>query len=118
MCHTFHTATESGSSDWTAVVDCDAILGDFGHQSQQNQTIPNTARFTGGSARTFQPASVAQSLKQHLSVQVLCISRNRITRLPGYLTEFTKLDMLKVDHNPIEWPPKAIIEAAEVVEGR
>ena len=42
--------------------------------------------------------------------QVLCISRNRITRLPGYLADFGSLDVLKVDHNPIEWPPKSIIE--------
>lgn len=42
--------------------------------------------------------------------QVLCISRNRITRLPGYLADFGNLDVLKVDHNPIEWPPKPTIE--------
>ncbi|KAG6379191.1 RAM signaling pathway protein-domain-containing protein [Boletus reticuloceps] len=41
---------------------------------------------------------------------VLCISRNRITRLPGYLSDFGSLDVLKVDHNPIEWPPKPLIE--------
>ncbi|KAI6117554.1 RAM signaling pathway protein-domain-containing protein, partial [Pisolithus croceorrhizus] len=51
-----------------------------------------------------QPGSLAD-------LHVLCISRNKITRLPGYLAEFTKLDVLKVDHNPIEWPPKAIIDA-------
>lgn len=42
--------------------------------------------------------------------QVLCIARNRVTRLPEYLTDFSNLDVLKVDHNPIEWPPKPIIE--------
>ncbi|KAF8558527.1 hypothetical protein OG21DRAFT_1404943 [Imleria badia] len=45
-----------------------------------------------------------------LKLHVLCISRNRITRLPGYLADFSSLDVLKVDHNPIEWPPKPIIE--------
>lgn len=30
--------------------------------------------------------------------------------MPGYLADFTSLDVLKVDHNPIEWPPKPIVE--------
>jgi hypothetical protein len=47
------------------------------------------------------------------SRQVLCLSRNKITRIPGYFIDFCELDVLKVDHNPIEWPPKYVMETAD-----
>ncbi|KAG6335723.1 hypothetical protein ID866_3365 [Astraeus odoratus] len=46
-----------------------------------------------------------------VNLHVLCISRNKITRLQAYLSDFTHLNILKLDHNPIEWPPKAVLEA-------
>src|ERR1700761_3019491 len=38
------------------------------------------------------------------------MSRNRLTSLPAYLSTFYKLTVLKVDHNPIMWPPADIME--------
>ena len=43
-------------------------------------------------------------------MQVFCISRNKLSRLPAYLSDFRNLSILKTDHNPIEWPPKAVME--------
>jgi hypothetical protein len=47
------------------------------------------------------------------SYQVFCLQRNKITHVPGYFTEFHDLDVLKVDHNPIEWPPKSVMGTAD-----
>jgi len=44
-----------------------------------------------------------------INLRVFCLSRNKITRIPGYFTDFRELDVLKVDHNPIEWPPKNVM---------
>lgn len=41
---------------------------------------------------------------------MFCLSRNKISRLPTYLPQFHKLEVLRVDRNPVEWPPKAIME--------
>lgn len=38
------------------------------------------------------------------------MSRNKITRLPPYFAEFRNLENLALDHNPIEWPPRTILE--------
>ena len=38
------------------------------------------------------------------------MSRNRLTSLPAYMSTFNKLTVLKVDHNPIMWPPSDIME--------
>jgi hypothetical protein len=43
---------------------------------------------------------------------VFSLSRNKVTRLPPYLAQFHKLEVLQVDRNPIEWPPRSIIEHA------
>lgn len=51
------------------------------------------------------------------SCQVFCLQRNKITRVPGYFTEFRDLDVLKVDHNPIEWPPKYVMETTDGGKG-
>jgi hypothetical protein len=38
------------------------------------------------------------------------MSRNKLTRLPAYLSSLRHLNILKIDHNPLEWPPKVIME--------
>lgn len=38
------------------------------------------------------------------------MSRNKLTRLPLYLSTFRQLNILKTDHNPLEWPPKTVME--------
>ncbi|KAG1736791.1 RAM signaling pathway protein-domain-containing protein [Suillus lakei] len=48
-----------------------------------------------------------------INLRVFCLSRNKITRIPGYFTDFRELDVLKVDHNPIEWPPKYVMETPD-----
>lgn len=42
--------------------------------------------------------------------QVFSISRNRIHRLPSYFSQFRNLDTFKADQNPLEWPPKDVME--------
>jgi hypothetical protein len=43
-------------------------------------------------------------------IQVLSLSRNKITRLPSYFADLVSLETLGLDHNPIEWPPRGIME--------
>lgn len=43
------------------------------------------------------------------SIRVLHVGRNRIKCLPTYLPRFTELVFLKVEHNPLEWPPPIIM---------
>lgn len=43
-------------------------------------------------------------------MQVFCLARNKITRLPTYLSQFRKLDVLQIDRNPITWPPTSAME--------
>ncbi|KAJ3757444.1 RAM signaling pathway protein-domain-containing protein [Lentinula raphanica] len=50
-----------------------------------------------------------------VNLRVFCFSRNRVTKLPVYLPRFHKLKVLQIDKNPIEWPPKAVIEPPELV---
>ncbi|KXN85487.1 Leucine-rich repeat-containing protein sog2 [Leucoagaricus sp. SymC.cos] len=45
-----------------------------------------------------------------VNLRVFCLSRNKISRLPTYLIQFHKLEVLRADRNPMEWPPKAIME--------
>jgi len=33
-----------------------------------------------------------------------------MARLPSYFSKLRNLDILKADRNPIEWPPKAVME--------
>ncbi|KAG5635829.1 hypothetical protein H0H81_009994 [Sphagnurus paluster] len=40
------------------------------------------------------------------------VKRNKITRLPSYLSQFLNLEVLHVEKNPIEWPPKDVMEKA------
>jgi Leucine-rich repeat (LRR) protein len=51
-----------------------------------------------------------------ISLQVFCISKNKLTRLPSYLSNFRNLNIFKIDHNPLEWPPKVIMEPFGGVE--
>ena len=37
-------------------------------------------------------------------LKVLSLTSNRIRLLPSYLTDFNHLKVFKVDLNPIEWP--------------
>jgi hypothetical protein len=46
--------------------------------------------------------------------KVFSLQTNRIHRLPAYLSQFQNLTLLRVDKNPIEWPPKNVIEAPHV----
>lgn len=41
-------------------------------------------------------------------MQVFSIAKNRVKRLPTYLVQMSHLKVFKVDHNPLEWPPKDI----------
>ena len=43
--------------------------------------------------------------------------RNRIHRLPPYLTQFRNLTLFRVDQNPLEWPPKNVMDCPSTVEG-
>lgn len=37
------------------------------------------------------------------------MSRNRLRRLPNYVAYLTTLRVLKLDHNPVVWPPRDLI---------
>jgi Leucine-rich repeat (LRR) protein len=41
------------------------------------------------------------------------MSKNKISRLPTYIADMKNLKVLKLDHNPITFPPKEIWEAEE-----
>ncbi|KAI0065424.1 hypothetical protein BV25DRAFT_1821826 [Artomyces pyxidatus] len=45
-----------------------------------------------------------------VNLRVFSFYKNKITRLPPYLTKFTRLSILRVEQNPLEWPPKAIVD--------
>ena len=49
-------------------------------------------------------------------VQVLSISRNKLHKLPAYFHKFRHLTVLKVDRNPIEWPPPSVMETTDDLE--
>jgi Leucine-rich repeat (LRR) protein len=48
-----------------------------------------------------------------LIFQVFSFYRNKITRLPPYLVEFTNLSILRAEQNPWEWPPKRVMETQD-----
>ncbi|KAJ3876417.1 RAM signaling pathway protein-domain-containing protein [Lentinula edodes] len=50
-----------------------------------------------------------------VNLRVFCFSRNKVTRLPVYLSRFHNLTVLQADKNPIEWPPKAVMEPPNLV---
>ena len=51
------------------------------------------------------------------SVQVFSISRNRIHKIPPYFVQFRDLVTFKADQNPLEWPPKDVMEAPHTEQG-
>ncbi|KAM0789295.1 hypothetical protein ACM66B_000135 [Microbotryomycetes sp. NB124-2] len=40
---------------------------------------------------------------------VFSIAKNRVKRLPTWFAQMHQLKVLKVDHNPLEWPPKEVV---------
>ena len=44
------------------------------------------------------------------SYQVFSIFRNKIHRLPPYIASFRHLTLFKAEQNPIEWPPKDVMD--------
>lgn len=42
-------------------------------------------------------------------LKVLSLSSNALTSLPPYLSKFRALKVFKVDHNPIQWPPREVL---------
>ena len=47
------------------------------------------------------------------ALQVFSFTKNKIDRIPSYFSEFSRLRMLKIDHNPIEWPPMNVIRRTQ-----
>lgn len=67
--------------------------------------------------RNLTLADVCSALTKFHFFQVFCFSRNKITRLPNYIAQFHNLSVLQLDKNPIEWPPKAVLEPPELIAG-
>lgn len=42
--------------------------------------------------------------------QVFSLSKNKITVLPTYISQFQSLRILKVDQNPFEYPPMSVMD--------
>ena len=51
-------------------------------------------------------------------LKVLSLTSNKLYTLPSYLTAFTELRVMKVDLNPIEWPPREVLGALIDPEAR
>ena len=47
------------------------------------------------------------------SLQVLAMAKNKLNALPTYISDMKRLKVLKVDHNPITFPPKEVWELNE-----
>lgn len=39
-----------------------------------------------------------------------------MTKLPTYLSQFHRLDVLHLDRNPVEWPPRTVVERPSNLE--
>lgn len=46
-------------------------------------------------------------------IQVFSFTRNKVERIPTYFAEFNRLRMLKIEHNPIDWPPGRVLRRTE-----
>ena len=46
-----------------------------------------------------------------VSFQVFSFARNKVTRLPAYLAQFHQLEVLQIERNPIEWPPRSVVDS-------
>ena len=42
--------------------------------------------------------------------QVFSFSNNKIARLPPYFSQFRRLEVLNLDRNPMEWPPRNVLQ--------
>ncbi|KAI1794556.1 RAM signaling pathway protein-domain-containing protein [Ganoderma leucocontextum] len=45
-----------------------------------------------------------------VNLRVFSLARNKLHRLPPYLAKFNQLTLLKVDQNPMEWPPAHVLD--------
>lgn len=48
-----------------------------------------------------------------IASQVFSVLRNKIQKLPPSFVQFQELTLFKVDGNPLEWPPKAVMDTTE-----
>ncbi|GAA5841186.1 hypothetical protein JCM11251_003230 [Rhodosporidiobolus azoricus] len=53
-----------------------------------------------------------------LNLKVFSIAKNRIKRLPVWFTLMSHLKVLKLDHNPLEWPPKDVATFTASISGQ
>ena len=44
------------------------------------------------------------------------MNRNKIHRLPIYIAEFSQLLIFKIDQNPLEWPPRKVMDVGGNLE--
>ncbi|KAF5324937.1 hypothetical protein D9611_004582 [Ephemerocybe angulata] len=44
-------------------------------------------------------------------LRVFSFSKNKISRLPPYFSKFKRLELLKLDRNPLEWPPRNVLQS-------
>nr|POF10125.1 leucine-rich repeat-containing protein sog2 [Quercus suber] len=56
--------------------------------------------------------SIPEEIKNMTSLKFLAIARNRITRLPLALGEMNSLHKLQYDENPIEFPPPEALKSS------
>ncbi|EFI28395.1 hypothetical protein CC1G_13929 [Coprinopsis cinerea okayama7 len=89
-----------------------------------NEGVPYTDHGVSSSTGPVTPAkgtppSSSHSPRANLHSQVFSFARNKITQLPNYFPQFRNLEVLKLERNPVEWPPKDIIhyDAKSETEG-
>ncbi|KAG6818209.1 hypothetical protein H0H87_000114 [Tephrocybe sp. NHM501043] len=70
-----------------------------------------------GAATAEELASIGRDTLEDES-PVESLSRNKIARLPPYITQFSTLEVLQVERNPIEWPPKHVMDKAGILDSR
>ncbi|KAI0312179.1 RAM signaling pathway protein-domain-containing protein [Amylostereum chailletii] len=46
-----------------------------------------------------------------LNLRIFSFYKNKITRLPSYFVQFARLEVLRAEQNPFEWPPKSVVES-------
>lgn len=54
---------------------------------------------------------------RHFCPQVLCLSHNRLRRLPAWLAAMQKVRILKIDDNPIQYPPPHVSIFSSIAAG-
>ena len=58
-------------------------------------------------------SSIPEDINKMTSLKFLAVSRNKITRLPLALGEMNSLGKLKFDENPIEFPPPEVYQPSQ-----